>query len=86
MKEIQFDLVENSDLESYGVLNAIDYFIRTKLDEDAKKYIRVYLKYTAHDNLPYTESKITLLQLNDNKYVFLNYVSIIQNEFQNYLK
>lgn len=89
--EIQFELIKDSDLEPYGLLNAIDYYIKNDLHPDAEQHIRVYLKYTAHDTQPYTESKITFMQLNEphfmyNDYVFGGYVQIIHNEFKKYFK
>ena len=47
------------------------------------------MKYTAHDNLPYTESKLVVRQLNDSyigKFLYYGLLGIIRNEFEKYLE
>ena len=59
MEETLFDFKENSELEPCDILNKVINFLETEFDKESKNVIHIYMKYTAHDNLPYTESKLS---------------------------
>ena len=89
MEETLFDFKENSELEPYDILNKVINFSETGFDKEYKNVIHIYMKYTAHDNLPYTESKLVVRQLKDSevgKFLYYGFLVIIRNEFKNYLK
>ena len=89
MEETLFDFKENSELEPYDILNKVINFSETGFDKEHKNVIHIYMKYTAHDNLPYTESKLVVRQLKDSevgKFLYYGFLVIIRNEFKNYLK
>ena len=88
MEETLFDFKENSELEPYDILNKVINFSETGFDKEYKNVIHIYMKYTAHDNLPYTESKLVVRQLKDSevgKFIYYEFLIIIRNEFKNYL-
>lgn len=63
--------------------------LENEFDEESKNVIHVYRKYTAHDNLPYTESRLAVRQLKDSevgKFLYYGFLGIIRNEFEKYLE
>ena len=89
MEETLFDFKENSELEPYDILNKVINFSETEFDKEYKNVIHIYMKYTAHDNLPYTESKLVVRQLKDSevgKFLYYGFLGIIRNEFEKYLE
>lgn len=89
MKEALFDFKKDSELEPYDILNKVINFLESEFDKETKNVIHVYTKYTAHDNLPYTESKLAVRQLKDSdvgKFLYYGFLGIIQNEFEKYLE
>lgn len=89
MKEALFDFKENSELEPYDILNKVMNFLESDFDEESKNIIHIYMKYTAHDNLPYTESRLAVRQLKDSevgKFLYYGFLGIIRNEFEKYLE
>ena len=89
MEETLFDFKENSELEPYDILNKVINFLETEFDKESKNVIHIYMKYTVHDNLPYTESKLVVRQLKDSdvgKFLYYGFLGIILNEFEKYLE
>ena len=89
MEETLFDFKENSELEPYDILNKVINFLETEFDKESKNVIHIYMKYTAHDSLPYTESKLVVRQLKDSdvgKLLYYGFLGIILNEFEKYLE
>ena len=89
MEETLFDFKENSELEPCDNLNKVINFLETEFNKESRNAIHIYIKYTAHDNLPYTESKLVVRQLNDSdigKFLYYGLFGIIRNEFEKYLE